>query len=107
MLPLVTVGLLTGCGKHTSASSSVKSPTSHSSTSVTPPASKPAGSKSSKASGSKTAHTGACHPTSKKGNCYEAGEMCAKTQYGQSGVAGNGKSIACKEVKGVWRWVAA
>ena len=97
VLPLITVGLVTGCGKHSPASSSLKSSASHSSTSM----------KSSGSTGPKSMHSGACHPTSKKGNCYEPGEMCAKTQYRESGVAGDGKSITCKEVKGIWRWEAA
>lgn len=96
VLPLVTVGLLSGCGKHSSASSPLKSSATHS-----------AASKGSKSASSKSTHSAACHPTSKKGNCYQPGEMCAKTQHGDSGVAGDGKSIACKEAKGVWRWVAA
>jgi hypothetical protein len=48
-----------------------------------------------------------CHPLSKKGNCYEPGEQCAKTQYGESGVAGDSKSISCVNKNGTWRWEAA
>lgn len=96
-LPILAVGLLAGCGKHSSASSS-----SHHAYSSSH-------SKSSKYSGKSSHHSGmlsshSCHPLSKAGNCYEAGQQCAKTQHHDSGKAGNGAKIKCEDVHGTWRW---
>lgn len=99
VLPFLAVGLLAGCGKHSSASSSSHSSVSHSSSSMSK-----SSSKSSKHSGMLSSHS--CHPLSKNGNCYQAGEQCAKTQHGDKGKAGNGATIRCEDVKGTWRWAA-
>jgi hypothetical protein len=47
-----------------------------------------------------------CSPQTKKGNCYEPGEICRKSDHGASGVAGDGESIVCKDNDG-WRWEPA
>jgi hypothetical protein len=47
-----------------------------------------------------------CHPQTNKGNCYEPGEMCRKSDHGASGVAGSGESIVCRDNDG-WRWEPA
>jgi hypothetical protein len=44
-----------------------------------------------------------CYPHSSKGTCYEPGEYCPKADHGESGIAGDGKSITCEDVDG-WRW---
>lgn len=44
-----------------------------------------------------------CYPTTSGGNCYEPGEYCPKADHGMSGVAGDGKSIICRDNNG-WRW---
>lgn len=46
---------------------------------------------------------GSCHPLSNKGTCYEPGEFCRKSDHGVTGVAGDGKTIICKDNDG-WRW---
>lgn len=98
VLPVLAVGLLAGCGgKHSSASSSSHSSASHSSYSGSK-----SSSKSSKHSGMLSSKS--CHPLSKNGNCYQAGQQCAKTQHGDKGKAGNGATIKCEDVKGTWRW---
>lgn len=45
-----------------------------------------------------------CHPTSSSGKCYEPGEFCSIAEHGESGVAGDGKSIICKLDGSYWRW---
>jgi hypothetical protein len=47
-----------------------------------------------------------CYPQTNKGNCYEPGELCRKSDHGASGVAGDGKSIVCQNNDG-WRWEPA
>ena len=91
VLPVLAVGLLAGCGKHSSASHGTHNTYSSSHSS-----------KSSHHSGMLSSHS--CHPLSKAGNCYEPGEQCAKTQHHDSGKAGNGAKIRCENVRGVWRW---
>jgi hypothetical protein len=44
-----------------------------------------------------------CYPLTSGGNCYEPGEYCRTSDHGATGVAGDGKSITCKDVNG-WRW---
>jgi hypothetical protein len=44
-----------------------------------------------------------CQPKTKGGNCYEPGQMCRKSDHGASGIAGDGKSIRCRDNDG-WRW---
>jgi len=44
-----------------------------------------------------------CHPLSNAGNCYEPGEFCRNTDYGASGIAGDGEAITCEDNNG-WRW---
>jgi hypothetical protein len=50
---------------------------------------------------------GDCFPRSKAGNCYNAGQLCAKKSHGESGVAANGRAITCIENAGAWRWTYA
>jgi len=45
----------------------------------------------------------ACYPLTNRGNCYEPGEYCRKSDHGASGVAGDGKHIVCENNNG-WRW---
>jgi hypothetical protein len=47
-----------------------------------------------------------CYPQTKKGNCYEPGFMCRKSDRGASGVSGGGESIVCEDNDG-WRWEPA
>jgi hypothetical protein len=47
-----------------------------------------------------------CYPQSKKGNCYEPGQMCRKSDRGASGVTADGESIKCEDNDG-WRWEPA
>ena len=44
-----------------------------------------------------------CSPKSNKGNCYEPGQMCRKSDRGSSGVSGDGENITCRDNDG-WRW---
>jgi hypothetical protein len=44
-----------------------------------------------------------CYPQTKKGNCYEPGEFCRRSDHGAFGVAGDGESIECSDNDG-WRW---
>ena len=45
-----------------------------------------------------------CSPKTSSGNCYEPGEFCSKAEHGETGVAGDGKTITCTDVNGRWRW---
>lgn len=45
-----------------------------------------------------------CYPKTGSGNCYEPGEFCSTAEHGQTGVAGDGKTITCTAVNGYWRW---
>jgi hypothetical protein len=45
-----------------------------------------------------------CHPKTSSGNCYEPGEFCSAAEHGETGVAGDGKTITCTDVNGYWRW---
>jgi hypothetical protein len=45
-----------------------------------------------------------CYPKTSSGNCYEPGEFCSKAERGETGVAGDGKTITCTDVSGSWRW---
>jgi hypothetical protein len=45
-----------------------------------------------------------CSPKTSSGNCYEPGEFCSKAEHGETGVAGDGKTITCTDVNGYWRW---
>jgi len=47
---------------------------------------------------------GSCHPTTPSGNCYERGEFCSEAEHGETGVAGNGETITCRQVGSYWRW---
>lgn len=44
-----------------------------------------------------------CYPLSKAGNCYKAGQFCAKAHHGTTGIDANGKTIRCIDNNG-WRW---
>jgi hypothetical protein len=48
-----------------------------------------------------------CHPTTSSGNCYEPGEFCSRAEHGDTGVAGDGRTITCTDVNGHWRWELA
>jgi hypothetical protein len=50
---------------------------------------------------------GGCHPKTPSGNCYEPGEFCSSAEHGQSGIAGDGKSITCENTDpgSTWHWV--
>ncbi len=45
-----------------------------------------------------------CYPKTSSGNCYEPGEFCSRAEHGETGVAGDGKTITCTDVNGYWRW---
>jgi hypothetical protein len=45
-----------------------------------------------------------CHPVTSSGNCYEPGEFCSDAEHGETGVAGDGKTITCVASGSYWRW---
>lgn len=45
-----------------------------------------------------------CYPKTSSGNCYEPGEFCSTAEHGETGVAGDGRTITCTDVNGYWRW---
>jgi hypothetical protein len=47
---------------------------------------------------------GSCHPKTPSGNCYEPGEFCSSAEHGETGVAGDGKTITCVQDGSYWRW---
>lgn len=51
---------------------------------------------------------GGCYPKASSGNCYEPGEFCSSAEHGETGVAGDGKTIKCEPPASgsTWRWVA-
>jgi hypothetical protein len=44
-----------------------------------------------------------CYPTTPSGGCYQPGQYCSKSDYGATGVAGDGTQIICQDNNG-WRW---
>lgn len=58
-------------------------------------------------SGSGVSSGAGCHPTTSSGNCYEPGEFCSSAEHGETGVAGDGKSITCENTDpgSTWHWV--
>jgi len=44
-----------------------------------------------------------CYPTTSNGDCYQPGQYCPKSDYGATGVAGDGTQIICQYNNG-WRW---
>lgn len=44
-----------------------------------------------------------CQPLSDENTCYEPGEYCRDADHGESGIAGDGKTITCEDNDG-WRW---
>lgn len=71
--------------------------------SVTTPAAAPATTPAAAQAPPATTAPAACSPVSDEGTCYEPGEYCRDSDHGMSGVAGDGKSIACEDNDG-WRW---
>jgi hypothetical protein len=48
-----------------------------------------------------------CYPTApSSGNCYQPGQYCPKSDYGATGVAGNGTQIICQANNGRWEPVS-
>jgi hypothetical protein len=45
-----------------------------------------------------------CYPKTPSGNCYEPGEFCSAAEHGETGVAGDGKTITCVASGSYWRW---
>lgn len=45
-----------------------------------------------------------CYPKTSGGNCYEPGEFCSDAEHGETGVAGDGKTITCVASGSYWRW---
>ena len=45
-----------------------------------------------------------CHPRTPSGNCYEPGEFCSAAEHGETGVAGDVKTITCVASGSYWRW---
>ena len=48
-----------------------------------------------------------CYPKTSSGNCYEPGEFCSTAEHGETGVAGDGKTIKCENTDpgSTWHWV--
>ncbi len=46
-----------------------------------------------------------CTPRSRAGECFWPGEYCRKSDYGTSGVGGDGKPMTCVDNNG-WKWVS-
>lgn len=48
-----------------------------------------------------------CHPKTPSGGCYEPGEFCSEAEHGETGVAGDGKTITCENTDpgSTWHWV--
>ena len=64
------------------------------------------GETSSPAPARTTAATG-CYPKTPSGGCYEPGEFCSKAEHGETGVAGDGKTIVCRDIGyTIWHWEA-
>lgn len=72
-----------------------------------PPATKPKPPPATSAKPPAQPKPGACHPLSAAGNCYKAGQICAKKDHGGSGIDGSGRAIRCVDDNGTWRWKAA
>ena len=48
-------------------------------------------------------HASGCYPLTNAGHCCEPGEFCRGDDHGDTGMAGDGKSIRCENNDG-WRW---
>lgn len=46
-----------------------------------------------------------CHPVSAAGNCYQAGQFCAKAHHGITGTDAAGRAITCQPDGSRWRWL--
>jgi hypothetical protein len=48
-----------------------------------------------------------CYPTTPSGNCYEPGEFCSTAEHGETGIAGDDKTITCENTDpgSTWHWV--
>lgn len=48
-----------------------------------------------------------CYPKTPSGNCYEPGEFCSAAEHGETGVAGDRKTITCENTDpgSTWHWV--
>jgi hypothetical protein len=53
---------------------------------------------------SSAAPAAGCHPLTPSGHCYEPGEYCPTADAGQTGVAGDGKTIVCVLESGRYHW---
>ena len=53
---------------------------------------------------SSAAPASGCHPLTPSGHCYEPGEYCPTADAGQTGVAGDGKTIVCVLESGRYHW---
>jgi hypothetical protein len=53
---------------------------------------------------SSAAPAAGCHPLTPSGHCYEPGEYCPTADAGQTGVAGDGKTIVCVQESGRYHW---
>jgi len=69
-----------------------------------PSSSQPSPSSAAPAPSATSAAAAGCYPKTSGGNCYEPGEFCSTAEHGETGVAGNGKTITCTDVNGTWRW---
>jgi hypothetical protein len=46
-----------------------------------------------------------CYPKTPSGGCYEPGEFCSRAEHGETGVAGDGKTIVCRDIGyTTWHW---
>jgi hypothetical protein len=49
-----------------------------------------------------------CYPKTPSGGCYEPGEFCSRAEHGETGVAGDGRTIVCRDIGyTTWHWEAA
>ena len=55
----------------------------------------------------RTTAAAGCYPKTPSGGCYEPGEFCSKAEHGETGVAGDGKTIVCRDIGyTIWHWEA-
>jgi len=56
----------------------------------------------------RTTAAAGCYPKTPSGGCYEPGEFCSKAEHGETGVAGDGRTIVCRDIGyTIWHWEAA
>jgi cardiolipin synthase len=108
-LAAVLAGDFAGTGAGSTAPPTTSPSTAARSTISSPPTTPPPAAPSATAAPATAppVATGACHPLSDSGSCFEPGEYCRRADRATAGVAGDSRAIVCVETGGGWEWEPA